>query len=64
MIVIFDKSHHYEKVSLVDVIKISLAKCRSSLKIKNVLALLFVIIFIPFLNIGMFSNLLTSIRIP
>ena len=64
ILVIFDYSHRKKKIKLLDSIKISLDKCKKCLKLKNILVPIFVFILIPFLNMGVISNLLTSVRIP
>ena len=64
MIIIFDQSYHNKKIRLVDAVKISLYKCIKSIKIKNILIALFLLFFIPFLNFGISSNIIGTIRIP
>ena len=64
MLIIFDKSYHKKKITLVDSIKVSLYKCGNCLKVKNVLLPIFIFILIPFLNVGNLSNLFGSIQIP
>lgn len=64
LIVIFDLSYHEKKIGLKDVIKISISKCKNIFKIKNISVAFLVLFLIPFLNIGLSSNVITSIKIP
>lgn len=64
LIIIFDVSHHGKKITAMDAVKISLHKCRNLLRLKNVPVAFFVLFLIPFLNFGIGSNVITSIRIP
>lgn len=64
MIIIFDQSYHKKKIRLSDAVKISFARCIKCLKLKNILLAFLVLFLIPFLNVGISSNVITSIRIP
>lgn len=64
LIVIFDLSYHEKKISVIDVIKISLNRCKNLFKINNISVAFLVLFLIPFLNIGLGSNVITSIKIP
>ena len=64
IIILFDMSHRKEKVGTFDLIKISLSKCKKLLDIKNIPVSILVLFLIPFLNIGISTNVITSIKIP
>lgn len=64
MIVIFDESYHKNKISLGEAIKISFAKCKNVFKLKNVLSVFMFSFMIPFFNVGIESNFLTSLKVP
>ncbi len=64
IIVILDYSYHKKKIRLVDSVRMSLEKCASVFHVRNA-ALAFMLLFlIPFLNVGMASSLVTTIKIP
>ena len=64
LIIIFDTSYHNKKVTTLDAIKISLNKCKNIFKLKNISVAFLVLFIIPFLNIGISSNVVSSIKIP
>lgn len=64
LIIIFDESYHKNKISVTDAIKVALSKCYKLFKIKNISVIFLVIFLIPFLNIGVSSNVISSIKIP
>ncbi len=64
LIIIFDSSHNNKKISVMDSIRISLSKCKNIFKLKNISVAILVLFIIPFLNIGVTSNVITSINIP
>ena len=64
LIIIFDSSYKNKKISVMDSIKISLSKCKNIFKLKNISVAILVLFIIPFLNIGVTSNVITSINIP
>ena len=64
LIIIFDSSYKNKKISVMDSIKISLSKCKNIFKLKNITVAILVLFIIPFLNIGVTSNVITSIKIP
>ena len=64
IIILFDISYKKEKISLVELVKLSLHKCKKIFKIKNISVAFLVLFLIPFLNIGISSNVITSIKIP
>lgn len=64
LIVILDHSYHRKKIRFMDAVRVSLGKCAEVLHVKN-LPLAFMMLFlIPFLNMSMASNLITTIKIP
>ena len=64
LIIIFDSSYKNKKISVMDSIRISLNKCKNIFKLKNITVAILVLFIIPFLNIGVTSNVITSIKIP
>ncbi len=64
IITILDNSYHKRKVKVMDVILVSLNKCKNIFKLKNIPLAFLVLFLIPFLNIGLSSNLVTTIKIP
>ena len=64
LIIIFDLSYHKKKIGLIDLVKISLNKCKNILKLENISIAFLVLFLIPFLNIGVSSNVISSIKIP
>ena len=64
MIIIYDASYHKEKISIKEVIQISLLRCKKILEIKNIPIVFLLLFLIPFLNLGVSSNVISSIKIP
>ena len=64
LIIIFDSSYKNKKISVMDSIKISLSKGKNIFTLKNITVAILVLFIIPFLNIGVTSNVITSIKIP
>ena len=64
IIILFDISYNKEKIGTIDLIKISLNKCKKIFNKKNILVSFLVLFLIPFLNIGIGTNVITSIKIP
>ena len=64
MIVIFDESYHEYHINLKDALKISIIKTGKILRPKNILLMVFLLFIIPFLNVGITSGVITSIKIP
>ena len=64
LIIIFDLSYHKKKIGLKDVVKISLSKCIKLFRIENIFVSFLVLFLIPFLNIGVSSNVISSIKLP
>ena len=64
LIILFDVSYCKEKIGVIDLIKLSLDKCKKILSFKNFSVSFLVLFLIPFLNIGISTNVITSIKIP
>ena len=64
LIVIFDVSYQKKKINVKDAIIVSLSRCKNIFKIKNISVAFLVLFLIPFLNLGLGSNVITSIKIP
>ena len=64
LIIIFDVSYHEKKISVKDAIKVSISRCKNIFKIKNISVAFLILFLIPFLNLGLSSNVITSIKIP
>ena len=64
IIILFDISYKKEKIGILDLIKISINKCKRIFNLKNILVALLVLFLMPFLNLGISSNVITSIKIP
>jgi len=64
IIILFDISYKKEKISLKELIKLSLNKCKKIFNLKNISVAFLVLFLMPFLNIGISSNVVTSIKIP
>ena len=63
-IIIYDESYHQHKINILTAVKISLIKCQRLLKLKNINVIFLVLFLIPLLNIGISSNVISSIKIP
>ena len=64
IIVILDSSYHKVKIKVIDAISISLNKCKKIFSLKNIPLAFLVLFLIPFLNIGLSSSFITTIKIP
>lgn len=64
LIVIFDLSYHEKKISVKEAIKVSISRCKNVFKLKNISVAFLVLFLIPFVNLGLSSNVITSIKIP
>ena len=64
LIILYDISYNKEKIGILDLIKTSLSKCKKVFSIKNISVSFLVLFLIPFLNIGISTNVITSIKIP
>ncbi len=64
IIVILDASFQKKKIQVSQACLLSLEKCKGVFKLKNILVVFLVLFLIPFLNIGVSSSLITTIKIP
>ncbi len=64
VIIILDASAAQHKISTLSAIKLSLKKCLSIFHLQNLPLAFFVLFLIPFLNFGITSSFITSIKIP
>ena len=64
IIVLFDISYKKEKIGMINLIKLSLNKCKKIFNFKNISVAFLVLFLMPFLNIGINSNVITTIKIP
>ncbi len=64
IITILDFSYHKEKIKIVDAVRFSLSKCWKVFRLKNISLTFFVLFLIPFLNIGLSSSFIKTIKIP
>ena len=64
IIVILDQSKQKNKIRIIDAVKEALVRSKKQINIKNILLPFFILFLIPFLNIGISSSLITSIKIP
>ena len=64
LIIIYDNSYHKQKIDIKGAITISLNRIKKIFKQKNILIVLFILFLIPFLNIGLSLNTISTIKIP
>ena len=64
IIVILDNAYHKKKITVRQAINFSLNKCKKIFKIKNISLAFLVLFLIPFLNIGLSSSFIATIKIP
>lgn len=64
IIVILDCSYQKKKIKMPDAVRISLEKCAEILHVRNIPLAFMMLFLIPFLNVGMASSLITTIKIP
>ena len=64
IIIILDASYQKKKIKISDACSIALKKCQGFFKIKNIMVVFLVLFLIPFLNIGVSSSLIATIKIP
>lgn len=64
IVIILDQGFAKKKIKTLDAIKLSLTKCRKVFHLKNISLSFLVLFLIPFLNIGMASSYITTIKIP
>lgn len=64
IIIILDSSYHQKKIKIIEAISLALNKCRNIIKLKNLLLAFLVLFLIPFLNLGLSSSFIATIKIP
>ena len=64
IIILFDISYHEEKIGTIDLMKLSLNKCKKLFNSKNIYVSFLVLFLMPFLNFCISSNVIASIKIP
>ncbi len=64
IIIILDSSYHSKKIRAQEALMLALQKARAVFKWKNLPFIFLVIFLIPFLNIGITSSFITTIKIP
>lgn len=64
LIILYDISYNKQKIKTIDLIKVSLNKCKNIFNIKNISVSFLVLLLIPFLNVGISTNVISSIKIP
>ncbi len=64
IIILLDQSWNGQKMKVLEAIKLSLMKCRKIFHLQNICIPFLVLFLIPFLNIGMTSSFITTIKIP
>ena len=64
IITILDQSYHQHKIKVIEAISLSLSKCRNIFHIKNIPLAFLVLFLIPFLNLGISSGFISTIKIP
>lgn len=64
IVVILDYSQQKQKLKIIEAIGISLKKCKNMFHLKNLSLAILILFLIPFLNVGISSSFISSIRIP
>lgn len=64
IIIILNYSYQHQKISIIDAIRLSFKKCTKIISLKNIPLAFLVLFLIPFLNIGISSSFISTIRIP
>jgi len=64
IIIILDASYQKKKIKMIDAIHLSLQKCKKVFRLQNLPLAFLVLFLIPFLNIGVSSSFITTIKIP
>lgn len=64
IIIILDLSYQKRKAKILDVLKLSLKKCFRIFNPLNIGISFFILFLIPFLNIGLTTSVITSIKVP
>lgn len=64
IIIILDVSYQKKKIKITTAMQLSFQKCKNILHVKNIMLAFLVLFLIPFLNIGISTNFITTIKIP
>ncbi len=64
IIIILDASYNHRKIKILDIIGISLKKCKKMFTINNIPLAFLTLFIIPFLNMGVASSYISTIKIP
>lgn len=64
IIIILDESYHKRKIKAIDAIGLALKKCQKLFFPTNILIAFMVLFLIPFLNIGVTSSFISTIKVP
>jgi len=64
ILVIFDESYHEDRISLMSAIKHNFVLCRKLFRPKNIGIVYYALFLLPFLSIGVGTNVLSNIRMP
>lgn len=64
IIIILDESYHKRKIKAIDAVRLSLKKCKQIFFPTNILISFMVLFLIPFLNIGIASSFISTIKLP
>ncbi len=64
IIIILDLSYQNKKASILDILKLSFKKCLRIFNPLNIMIAFFILFLISFLNIGLTSSFITSIKVP
>ncbi len=64
IIIILDASTQKKKITVKDATILSIKKCKNVFHLKNIFLVFLVLFLIPFLNIGVSSSLIATIKIP
>ncbi len=64
LIIILDYSYQKQKIKIMDAIRLALEKCKNMFRLQNVSLAVLVLFLIPFVNIGIGSSFVSSVRFP
>lgn len=64
IIILFDASYNEKKVTLKEILKKSLSKCKNMFKFKNLSVAFMLLFLIPVLDMGVRSNVISKIKLP
>lgn len=64
IIIILDASYQKKKITVMDAIHLSLQKCKKGFRLQHIPLAFLLLFLIPFLNIGVSSSFITTIKIP